>query len=91
MSVERWKRVNELFQQALDLDPEARRAFVSKECGGDLEMQAEVDSLLAAYDQSPGFLTQDTLAQLDEPPEAPALAPGSRLGPYQVLGLLASG
>jgi serine/threonine protein kinase len=42
-----WNRVEDLFHQALDLPPEARAAFLQKECAADESLRREVESLLA--------------------------------------------
>jgi serine/threonine-protein kinase len=45
---ERWQRVQELFEAALDLPAEEREAYLRAEAGDDAELMAEVASLLAA-------------------------------------------
>jgi serine/threonine protein kinase len=47
MSGDRWRRIEEIFHQAVELAPEARSAFLSEVCGGDESMRQEVASLLA--------------------------------------------
>jgi serine/threonine-protein kinase len=86
-SPERWRRVNELFQQAIDREPGGREAFLTKACAGDPALLDEVRSLLAAEQKAAGFL--DGQATLPAP--EPALRPGSRLGVYEIRGLIGSG
>src|SRR5689334_10439255 len=38
--------VEALFQEAADLDPPRRRAFLEEQCDGDLELRAAVEELL---------------------------------------------
>jgi hypothetical protein len=45
----RWDRVKELFGRALEVDPEARTAFLLQACGADESLRAELQSLLASY------------------------------------------
>jgi eukaryotic-like serine/threonine-protein kinase len=40
-------RVFDIFQRALELEPDARVAFVDAECAGDAELRSEVEALLA--------------------------------------------
>jgi serine/threonine protein kinase/WD40 repeat protein len=40
------RRIEELFDQAVDLEPGARAAFLDTACGGDSELRAAVDGLL---------------------------------------------
>jgi serine/threonine protein kinase len=47
MTPERWRQVDDLFQQAADLPPEQRRAFLEQACGNDADLRREVDLLLA--------------------------------------------
>jgi hypothetical protein len=43
---ERWRRIEEVFAAALELPPANREAFVTRQCGADTELAAEVNSLL---------------------------------------------
>jgi len=64
MNTDRWNRVKEIFNEACELSPAARRAYVRKACHGDVELEAEVMTLLRADGES------STL--LDLVPEGPA-------------------
>ena len=55
---ERKKRIKELIDQALDLDPTARAAFLNAACAGDVELCAEVESLLSHEQSVAVFLAQ---------------------------------
>ena len=48
MNSERWRRLEQLFQEAIELDRKARPAFLDRQCEGDPELRAEIDRLLAA-------------------------------------------
>jgi eukaryotic-like serine/threonine-protein kinase len=95
MTPERWRRVGELFQSALDRGEESRDAFLDAACGSDQDLRAEVQSLLAAHHEAGTF---------GEPPASDAsggtrpdgvvqrtLLPGARLGPYEIVDLIAAG
>ena len=43
------KRVRDVFLAALELPPEQRPGYLAEACGGDAELRAEVDRLLAAH------------------------------------------
>ena len=80
-------RVLQVCEGALDRDGDARRAYLDETCGDDSDLRRDVDALLTRRDDSgDGFLStppwQDPL---------PALAPGQRLGPYEVVGPLGAG
>ncbi len=92
----RWEVVARVVDQALDLDPTDRPAFLQRVIGGDAELLAEVERLLAA---SPGvgFLAQPAASDVASlvswvaRQESQALAAGTRLGAYEVTGLLGRG
>ena len=56
MNAERWQKIEEVFQSALDLAPAEREAFISKQCGDDAELKQEVEQLLADYVSADSFI-----------------------------------
>ena len=58
MSENRWRRVEEIFHQAVDLAPQARSAFLDEACGEDLSMRREVESLLAHESEDGGTFAE---------------------------------
>lgn len=98
---ERWARLDELLDQALDQPPESRAEWLERETAGDAELRAEVERLLelAVSDDerlSPsgalgGPLWQDVVTYLegDEPPKR--LAPGDRIASYDIVELIGTG
>ena len=55
-SRERFRQIDRLFDAALDIEPNAREAFLDTSCGSDHELQARVRTLLDAHERSSGFL-----------------------------------
>jgi serine/threonine protein kinase len=55
----RWQRVEEIFQQAIELAPQARSAFLDEACGGDQSLRQEVESLLAHEPEDGATLAMD--------------------------------
>jgi len=49
-----WARARQIFEAALDLEPDERPAFVASQCGDDNELRAEIESLLDAFDPDDG-------------------------------------
>lgn len=47
MDKERWRRVEEIFQNVVDCEPTKRAAFLAEACDGDDALRREVESLLA--------------------------------------------
>ena len=69
LSPQDWKRVEELFSHARELDAEARTELLQRELGERDDLRAVVVSMLAANDEDPGFLepvpAQDLLEALE--------------------------
>jgi tetratricopeptide (TPR) repeat protein len=56
MTPDRWNRVKEMFERALDRAPGERTAFVGELCGEDDSLRSEVISLLAAHEKEGSFI-----------------------------------
>ena len=56
MTPELWRRIERLCEAALSLDSAARIAFLDQECGGDVGLRREIESLLAADAHAGDFL-----------------------------------
>ncbi len=84
---ERWARVKELFEAAVDLDPSARTALLDKECRDDEALRGEIESLLKSDEQTGGFIEQPAFAiphdlfsdKVEEP------FAGRQFGAYQII------
>jgi serine/threonine-protein kinase len=57
MEQERWKKIEILFESALERDPAERAAFLDKECAGDRSLREVVESLLAHHQPTGQFIT----------------------------------
>jgi serine/threonine-protein kinase len=91
----RWKRIEALFHEALDLDPGARDVFLRDACGDDRQLYDEVNALLDA-DAEPDDLLDgnavDAVADLVASRDIPTgLAPGTRIGAYRLEREIGSG
>ncbi len=73
MKPDRWRKVDELFEAALEREPQARAAFLDKACGDDVELRREVEKMLSFEKQAEDFIQTDVFdvaAQLiTKPPE----------------------
>ncbi|HXU08416.1 MAG TPA: serine/threonine-protein kinase, partial [Blastocatellia bacterium] len=63
MTPERWQRVEEVLQAALDLPESERPAHLASVCSDDIELQREALSLLEAHEQAGDFLEQPAIEQ----------------------------
>jgi serine/threonine protein kinase/tetratricopeptide (TPR) repeat protein len=99
MSVDRWDRIEEVFQRAVALPPPQRAGFLEIACAGDESLRREVESLLA-HDQSGndvlaaaisnavptvGNPTQSMSSSLGE------VMSGVLIGPYKLIRKLGEG
>jgi serine/threonine protein kinase len=91
----RWLRVKEIFHDALAQAPDRRAAFLRDACGEDVALQGEAESLLAAHGAAGSFAERAGIDLLGPPctPERvePAMAAGTELGVYRILGPLDAG
>lgn len=46
MSLQSWRRIGRIVDEALDLAPEERAAHVARRCASDAELRREVEALL---------------------------------------------
>lgn len=92
MTPDQWKKLNVLFQEAVELQGEARVAHLAQACGDDGQLRIEVEQLLAAHEREGSFLDSPILA------DAEAMAAddtdflvGRRIGPYKLIRELGRG
>jgi eukaryotic-like serine/threonine-protein kinase len=74
MTPERWERVKELFEAALEREPATRRSFLHAVCQGDEALFAEVESLLSGDRRAGDFLEKPALVDAGTAGVPPALA-----------------
>ncbi len=86
----RWRRVETLFHQTIAVGPDNRSAFLDEVCQGDLELRAELESLLASSDQTLSDLQHSVAAAAGDVLdwENPDLA---RIGAYRLIRTLGEG
>jgi TolB-like protein/tetratricopeptide (TPR) repeat protein/predicted Ser/Thr protein kinase len=92
MDPERWRKIEELYQLALEQEPSRRGRFLAEACRDDAQLREEVKSLLAQSGGTERLVDKTAWAQADDlTVTRTILTPGARLGPYQILGLLGEG
>jgi serine/threonine protein kinase len=100
MDAERWKRIEDLLQAALEKPTERQEEFLRQQCGRDAELLEEVRSLLTSdrkagsFLQSPGRNVAEVAAQLPTLGTAPSGSSsitGQTVSHYRVLESLGAG
>ncbi len=77
MEPERWRRVEDLYHRALELDANRRVAFLEDSCGDDALLRAEVESLLAREKQAEHFMESPALEAMGKQVASESLLNGS--------------
>ena len=91
MRGERWERTKEILEQALQLHPEKRQAYLYSACGGDADLRSEVESLISSHEEAGSQFLAAAAPEVLQLPSARGLASGTRLGPYEILSQLGAG
>ncbi len=94
--LQRWQQISELYHGALGRTPESQREFLDAGCLGDESLRRAVESLLAHSRDVDHLLDGPASAlagaMLDDPPtDTVSLAPGTRLGPYEIVSRIGRG
>jgi eukaryotic-like serine/threonine-protein kinase len=89
LSPARRAEIEGVFEQALDLDPDRRGAWLSDRCAHDAELRTEVEALLAAHESPVGILERRLTPATTALPAEPLR--DRRIGPYRVVRELGRG
>src|SRR5215213_3599582 len=85
---QRWQRVKEIFDGALERQGDERVAFLDRACDGDADVREEVESLLRSYEVAGSFMESPAVAHADLEQK---LTPGQRVKHYQIVNLIGEG
>ena len=85
---ERWQRQWEIFDRALPLDPAARVSLLDEQCGDDLTLRREIESLLEAHGEDDSLMREPWVDLRSALPEA---LPKPQIDRYELLESLGSG
>jgi len=91
---ERWKKIDEMLDVVLELEPDKRAAFLQQACAGDEALKTQVEKLIALDQQDEHFMDSPALQAASEflvETHPSRLSPGESIGPYKILSLLGSG
>ena len=88
MKPDRWYRIEQVFNAALQRKPEDRANFLYQSCANDSALYEDVKALLASYENDDSFFEESASALAAE---MFADRVGDTIGPYEVLSQLGSG
>jgi serine/threonine protein kinase/tetratricopeptide (TPR) repeat protein len=87
MTAERWEKIKDLFEAALEREGSLRAPFLDEVCSGDPSLRAELGELIASHERAGSFLGaaafEPAMTLVSEDP-LDALV-GCRIGPYQII------
>src|SRR5882672_8557200 len=81
---DQWERLKTLFHGALEQPPETRLDWLMREAGSDEMLAREAAALVAAHDTAEGFLETPPNIDPADIVGPDFLAPGTRIGPYEI-------
>src|SRR5215204_477399 len=87
---QRWQRVKEIFEGALEKHGAERESFLDHVCDGETEVREEVESLLRSYEVAGSFMESPAVAHAADALEQ-KLAAGQRVKHYQIVNLIGEG
>src|SRR5688572_12286958 len=98
MTSDRWRRIEQIYEAALQRAPSERSVFLESACGGDEMLQRDVERLVTANDRAADFLAapawevapEALLAHTMTGDRATSLL-GRQVGHYSVLAPLGAG
>ncbi len=91
MTPERWQQIKGVLDQALELKPAERSAFLEHACDGDQSFRQEVESFLAGdSDGKEGFLEKPWATATIAQDETQSWV-GRRIGSYEVIEMIGEG
>ncbi|MEM8933579.1 MAG: serine/threonine-protein kinase, partial [Acidobacteriota bacterium] len=94
MTPERWRVVRQLFEAVVDIDVEARAAFLDRTCGDDHDLRHRVEQMLRALDEESTLLERPPMAfdraeSITSASATSALPDG--IGPYRLIERIGRG
>ena len=90
MSPERWRQIEEMFQAAQQWPEPQRTQYLQEQCGGDIALREEVESLLAREAPAeellgtPAWQRGSLLLHTRSGDASPHFVPGAALGVYEI-------
>ena len=93
MEPELWRRVTDLFDEAMTRGPKERIAFLEQACEGDRALRTQVERLIKSHEKSADFLESSAFAVAPEllTDDHAGASVGERIGHYRIESLIGVG
>ena len=92
MNSERWQKVKEIFEVAVELAPSERQPYLQEACGSDAALLRDVENLLASFDESESFMEKPASAEVASLIAKPEdLTEGKTFAHYEVIMKIGAG
>jgi len=93
MDQTRWERIEELLQNALDLEASERLTFLERACAQDAKMRREVEALLSREEKARSFIETPAFVIFAEQPAGPPSASliNQHISHYRIESLVGTG
>src|SRR6266550_8241608 len=93
MTPERWQRIKEIFNSAIQYEPSRRSAFLANACGDDDSLRREVESLIASHAKEGSFIDSPAYEAVAEAivNEKAEFKPGQVIGSYAISSFISRG
>ena len=90
---EQWQKAKEIFDAALRLKSDERKAYLNEACRDDDFLRGEVESLLSSFDEAESFLEKPAVGEVAEVmlEESNNLAKGTTFSHYKIISQIGVG
>jgi eukaryotic-like serine/threonine-protein kinase len=85
MTPDKYRRVKQLFNAALDRNPHERAVFLHEACEGEAELRGAVEHLLAAHHEADDFIEAPAIALTAQSLLEDLPATLQQIGPYRII------
>ena len=91
MGLSSWNLIEDLFTEALALDPAERDAFLATACKSNPELIAEIQAMIRAHDENTGLELERWVHDTDTENTAEHNLSGALIGPYRLVKRIGQG
>ncbi|HQU82037.1 MAG TPA: serine/threonine-protein kinase [Pyrinomonadaceae bacterium] len=91
MNAERWKKIKNILENALETAPELRSIYLNEVCGNDEDLRNEVEKLLEFEQTDEDILEQNPVSAVFQNENSAKSQIGRQIGNYKIIGELGAG